>query len=175
MTRGRPRAWRTLTVTALAVALVGVPALHRAVPILIWNASASVPVGLYLVWPMERAAVADLVVVRPPEALAHFLADRGYLAPGVPLIKRVAARQGQVVCRDGGQISVDGAAVAQAHEIDQHGRALPSWSGCRVLHDGEVFLINQDTPDSLDGRYFGPLPTASIVGRALPLWTDEVR
>ena len=25
----------------------------------------------------------------------------------------------------------------------------------------------------LDGRYFGPFPTTSIVARAVPLWTDE--
>ena len=28
-------------------------------------------------------------------------------------------------------------------------------------------------PDSLDGRYFGPIPASSVIGRALPLWTDE--
>jgi hypothetical protein len=32
--------------------------------------------------------------------------------------------------------------------------------------------MNWDAPDSLDGRYFGPLPASSIVARALPLWTD---
>ncbi|MNY66109.1 Peptidase S26 [compost metagenome] len=32
--------------------------------------------------------------------------------------------------------------------------------------------MNWDAPDSLDGRYFGPLPVTSIVARALPLWTD---
>jgi len=33
--------------------------------------------------------------------------------------------------------------------------------------------MNWDVPDSLDGRYFGPIPTSSVIGRALPLWTDE--
>jgi type IV secretory pathway protease TraF len=33
--------------------------------------------------------------------------------------------------------------------------------------------MNWDVWDSLDGRYFGPIPKNSIVGRALPLWTDE--
>ncbi|HWA02466.1 MAG TPA: S26 family signal peptidase, partial [Rhizomicrobium sp.] len=26
---------------------------------------------------------------------------------------------------------------------------------------------------SMDGRYFGPLATNTIIGRAVPLWTDE--
>ena len=33
--------------------------------------------------------------------------------------------------------------------------------------------MNWQSADSLDGRYFGPLPDATIIGRALPLWTDE--
>jgi type IV secretory pathway protease TraF len=29
------------------------------------------------------------------------------------------------------------------------------------------------TEASLDGRYFGPLPRDTIVGRAVPIWTRE--
>ncbi|MBV8103395.1 MAG: S26 family signal peptidase [Hyphomicrobiales bacterium] len=39
-----------------------------------------------------------------------------------------------------------------------------------VIAADEVFLMNA-AADSLDGRYFGPLPAASIIGRAAPLWT----
>ncbi len=46
-------------------------------------------------------------------------------------------------------------------------------SNSLALQPGEVFLMNPTAPDSLDGRYFGPLPASSIVGRAVPLWTDE--
>jgi type IV secretory pathway protease TraF len=33
--------------------------------------------------------------------------------------------------------------------------------------------MNWEVRDSLDGRYFGPMPAASVIGRAVPLWTDE--
>ena len=33
--------------------------------------------------------------------------------------------------------------------------------------------MNRQVRDSLDGRYFGPLPATAIIGRAIPLWTDE--
>jgi type IV secretory pathway protease TraF len=33
--------------------------------------------------------------------------------------------------------------------------------------------MNWDEPDSLDGRYFGPISAAAIVGRARPIWTFE--
>ncbi len=63
--------------------------------------------------------------------------------------------------------------VGEARERDSRGRPLPSWQGCRVIAVGEAFLMNARSADSLDGRYFGPLPAASIVGRAAPLWTHR--
>ena len=33
--------------------------------------------------------------------------------------------------------------------------------------------MNWQSEDSFDGRYFGPLPASTIVGRADPLWTRE--
>jgi type IV secretory pathway protease TraF len=60
-----------------------------------------------------------------------------------------------------------------ARERDSRGRSLPNWQRCRVLSEGEVFLMNLDAPASLDGRYFGVLPASSIIGRAAPPWTFE--
>ena len=40
-----------------------------------------------------------------------------------------------------------------------------------MIAEGQVFLMNWQSADSLDGRYFGPLPAASILGRAVPIWT----
>ena len=139
----------------------------------IWNASESVPVGLYLVRPTARLAVTQLVVVEPPEPLATFLAEGGYLPGGVPMLKRVLALHGQTVCRDQLTITVDTIEVGEARERDGGGRPLPIWHGCRVIADGEVFLMNWQSADSLDGRYFGALPTSAIIGRAEPLWTGE--
>lgn len=31
--------------------------------------------------------------------------------------------------------------------------------------------MNPRSADSFDGRYFGPLPASSVIGRAIPLWT----
>ena len=69
--------------------------------------------------------------------------------------------------------TVDGVEMGDALDHDRIGRALPVWQGCRVIADGQLFLMNWDVPDSLDGRYFGPIPASSVIGRALPLWTDE--
>jgi conjugative transfer signal peptidase TraF len=153
------------------VLLTTVPAAIDWSPVLIWNASASAPIGLYRVQPEDHLAIPDLVVVVPPEPVAGFLAERDYLPRGVPLLKQVLALPGQTVCRIRLAIMIDGVVMATAHERDHRGRPLPVWQGCRMIAESEVFLMNWQSADSLDGRYFGPLPVASILGRAVPLWT----
>jgi conjugative transfer signal peptidase TraF len=153
--------------------LTVVPAGINVSPKFIWNASASVPIGLYHVLPEDHLAVADLVAVTPPEPIAKFLAARNYLPLGVPLLKHVLGLPGQKVCRIHLDILIDGIVMARARERDRRDRPLPHWQGCRIIADDEVFLMNWQSTDSLDGRYFGPLPAASIIGRAVPLYTFE--
>jgi type IV secretory pathway protease TraF len=123
--------------------------------------------------PARDLTVATLVVAYPPEPLATWLAEGRYLPRGVPLLKPVLALEGQTVCRAGPVISIDGREWGAAREQDHNGRPLPVWQGCRVIGAGEIFLMNSDEPASLDGRYFGPIPLAAIVGRAEPLWTSR--
>lgn len=163
----------TLLVMATAVTVVTSTMGAKPVPRFVWNASESVPIGLYTVHPAVRLAVMNLVVAMPPQPLATFLAERRYMPIGVPLIKRILALPGQSVCRSDLLISVDGIEMGAALEHDRRGRALPTWQGCRVIAEGEVFLMNWDEPRSLDSRYFGPVPLSSIVGRAEPVWTFE--
>jgi type IV secretory pathway protease TraF len=77
------------------------------------------------------------------------------------------------VCRINRTITVDGNAIGDALDRDHWGRPLPVWQGCYVIANGEVFLMNRWPEYSLDSRYFGPLPTTSIVGRADPLWIEK--
>ena len=157
----------TMTVAAALMAFTG----SKPAPLLIWNASESVPIGLYRVRPNDILFTTTLVVAIPPEPLATFLADGGYLPRGMPLLKRIRALSGQSVCRNKLLISVDGIEIGAARERDSHGRTLPAWQGCRVIANGEVFLMNWSKPASFDSRYFGPIPASAIVGRAEPLWT----
>jgi conjugative transfer signal peptidase TraF len=143
--------------------------------VLVWNASASAPRGLYQVAPARRLEVPDLVLVAPPERIAKFLDDGGYLPRGTPMLKRVAALPGQKVCRFRWAVTVDGVAFGDALRRDRMGRALPAWRGCRRVGAQQIFLMNFNVRDSLDGRYFGLMPRSAVVGRAIPLYTDEDR
>jgi len=164
---------RVLTVTVLAVSVIAAMSVVDMPTRLIWNATASAPIGFYTVVPTERIDVPELVAVMPPEPLARFMVERGYIGRGVPLLKRVVGLSGQRVCRIGRTITVDGVEMGEALERDRSGRNLPVWRGCRVIGNDEIFLMNWEVRDSLDGRYFGPIPASSVIGRAIPLWTNE--
>jgi conjugative transfer signal peptidase TraF len=163
---------RSITLTAIAgIAALLLSTSFKPAPVLVWNASESMPIGLYHVQPADGLYVTALVLAMPPERLASSLAQAGYLPRGLALLKRVLAVPGQSVCRHNLIISVDGVDVGTARERDRRDRLLPVWQGCRTIADDEVFLMNWDEPASLDSRYFGPIPTSAIVGRADPLWT----
>ena len=167
MNARRTIAWTTV----LSVTLIALPAVVQWSPRVLWNASASVPIGLYRLHSVDHLTIGDLVAVQPPPALSDYLDARGYLPRGVPLLKHVVALDGALICRSGDRITVDHRRLGQAHAQDRYGRDLPVWRGCHRLGAGEVFLMNPDAPDSLDGRYFGPLPRTAITARLTPLWT----
>lgn len=157
------------TVIAATLASAMLP-MRRA---LVWNATASVPTGLYAVGSASALARGERVVMDPPARLRKYLAIRGYLPVGIPLVKEIAALGGDNVCRAGPAITINGITAGMARANDRQGRALPRWEGCRTLAANELFVMNPRSADSFDSRYFGPVERASVIGRAIPVWTDE--
>lgn len=171
----RPFAWGVLIAALAAVSIIAVTAVADMPTRLVWNVSESVPTGLYAVRDDGRLKPGVIAAVMPPEPLGGWLVEGGYLGRGAPLLKRVEALPGQQVCRIDGRITVDGRLRALARDADRFGRPLQRWSGCVVVGEGQLFLLNADDPDSLDGRYFGPLPRTSVLGRAVPLFVNKGR
>ena len=137
---------------------------------LVWNRTTSVPKGLYLVDQAASISKGDLIVYEPLEELRKWLDREGIIGSDWPLLKRVTGVEGDVVCRCGVEVFVNGSHVVHALETTHSGSALPVWQGCRMLQSGEVFLLN-DHPRSVDGRYFGVQRRARILGVARPIWT----
>lgn len=162
---------RLLGLTFAACVLVAVPAVAPLGKRLVLNTTASAPLGFYWLGD-DRVGAGDLALVRPPNPLARWMAQRRYLPLNVPLIKRIAAVDGQVVCITAGAVFVDGQRVASVLQHDLLGRALTPSTVCRRLRADEVFLMNGE-PRSLDSRYFGPLSRHCVLGRLTPLWTWE--
>ena len=159
--------------TYLITLAIGIFSLFHHTPRLMWNASASTPIGLYRLYPAGQLRVGDLIADRPPPTLSRFMAQRHYLPLDVPLLNYVGALSGQTVCRQGLLVSVDGRHVATALTRDHARRPLPVWQGCRLLKPGEIFLLNPAVLDSFDGRYFGVLPPNTVIARAEPLWMER--
>lgn len=158
-----------LAMLACGIGLLALPLAVRMPTRLIWNASASVPIGMYAVSPVAPLRIGDLVSVAAPPELERLLVERRYLGTGVPMLKHVAALGGDTVCRRGKMVSIDGVTIAKALRNDRLGRSLPIWRGCILLARDQVFLLNSAESSSFDGRYFGPLPIGTITGRARPV------
>ena len=166
--RSGGKSW--LIFTVIGVVLVAISAAQIVPKRLVWNASPSVPTGLYwITYGLPRRG--NIVLVEPPEPYKTIADQRGYLPKTLPALKRVRALSGDEVCRFGRKMWINGATVSVAQLHDIHGLKLPEWSGCRTLRPDEVFLLT-DHPKSFDGRYFGPVDRSAIEGIAHPVWTD---
>ena len=169
--RRKTRAQRSaiLVFCLAALALVGVGSVVRPRPFLIYNATASAPIGFYRVLPPDPLRRGELVLVHTPKSVRALAARRGYLPLGVPLVKRIAALSGDTVCIVHHVVRIDGRPVAKQRTEDAKGRPLPQWSGCRTLGSEEIFLLMAGVPDSFDGRYFGPVSARAVIGCLVPL------
>ncbi|RAZ72888.1 S26 family signal peptidase [Mesorhizobium atlanticum] len=167
----RIRARKTLAAASIGLGLIGFAAFAKPAPVLVWNGSASAPIGLYGLG-LSGPRTGDFVLARLPKMVAQLADQRGYLPRNVPLVKRIAALPGEQVCAFNDAIIVGGEIVARRVPVDTQGRTLPWWNECRALGRDEVFLINGQAPGSFDSRYFGPVPAANIIGRLVPLWTE---
>jgi len=138
-------------------------------PLLVWNVTASAPIGLYRrsFATVERAA---WVLITPPRQAHILAAQRGYLPLNVPMVKQIAALSGDTVCRTNSTVTVNGTLRATALSQDSKGRVLPVWQGCEHLSDGQIFVLTAPSA-SFDSRYFGAVPRANIIERIEPLWT----
>jgi conjugative transfer signal peptidase TraF len=150
----------------LGIAVVLVPLYTRPGLRLVYNVSDSAPQGIYLVERATDFRVGDYVVARLPYDSAKLAAKRSYLPSSVPVLKQIAAIEGQRVCVRDGWVYIEVTAVARILETDGQRRRMNAWNGCRRLAARELFLLNLSNPASFDSRYFGPLDVSFIRGRA---------
>ena len=161
---------RRVTVAGIGITLLGLTMAFPPAPRLVWNASASAPIGLYAVTPSAPIDSGDMVIARVPDPWRMMAAQRHYIPANVPLVKRVAAVAGDEVCALGHEIFVNGKWVVERRIADAKGRPMKWWSGCVRLRGRQLFLLMSDSPASFDGRYFGVTKGGLVVGKARLLW-----
>ena len=140
-------------------------------PSVLWNGTASEPVGLY-VRSASTPAAGRIIAFRAPAPAFPYADDRmGYLHR-LTILKEIAAGQGDVVCTQAGALTINGRWRAPVLERDPRGRPLPQWRGCRALAKDEFFVFSDRIPNSFDSRYYGPVKRAQIVGVFEPVATS---
>lgn len=141
-------------------------------PLLIYNRTPSVPVGIY-VWCGNAPRRGDLVAFPLPTA-AHAYAQARGDSPDVLLLKPVLAAVGDRVSTLNNELRINGAFLGAVANTDSAGRSLPRWRVARTLKAGELFVGSTRTVHSFDSRFFGPIHASHIVGVYRPLWLHSI-
>jgi type IV secretory pathway protease TraF len=113
---------------------------------------------------MAAPAVGRIIAFRAPASAFPYADGRMEYLHRIPILKQIAAGEGDVVCMRSGALSINGRWRAPVLARDPRGALLPQWRGCRALTEGEFFVFSDRIPNSFDSRYYGPVKTADIVG-----------
>ena len=166
------RPFAVIALAALVVLGIRLAWVRFGVPLLI-NTTASEPMGLYRLRSHNPGAYTRgmLVVFPVPRAFKSLVTERGWLAPGLRLLKAVGAVPGDRVCVTDAGVWVNEVPVGPVFTHDSAGRVLPVYRGCEHVPVGSFWAVSTVIPNSFDSRYMGPQPLASIVGEAVLVWT----
>jgi conjugative transfer signal peptidase TraF len=172
--------FRTLTLGAIAVGIAMGSAYASGIR---WNMTPSMPLGIWRVdaiqGPVTRGEIVTLCLDTGPADLGR---KRGYLVGGeCPgnvelLIKRVAAVRGDLVRISDAGMAVNGALIPGTAPLpfdDLHRGMLAVPHGIYRVEPDQVWVIGDADARSFDSRYFGPVPTANLRGRAEPLFIQQ--
>ena len=158
-----------LLIASLCVGLIAVCASVLARPMIIYNATDSLPHGFYRVAGQQTYERGDLVVFPVPEQVQHLVLERGWLRADSYLIKPVAAISGDCMTVAAGQVVVNNERFGCVKKSDKEGLPMPELALNTRLSRGEIAVL-QKSDHSFDSRYFGLIDAREIIGTAVPLW-----
>ena len=116
----------------------------------VWNTTASMPLGLYWRIPAGPLVAGDLVEFRAPDSWLDPLKHAPAIQQGVvAVLKTVRGIAGETVCWGDDALHT-----------------------CQSVPPGHIFVMGTH-PKSLDSRTLGPIDRRLVRWRLLPLWTWE--
>ena len=149
--------------------------------IFIWNVTASVPKGLYLI--VERKPselhVGDYVSFKPTAEALNWISENvedqkviDHL-DSLIFLKQVGAMSGDTyeIVSDSKMFYAKDKYIGQASEVTDTGNKLPVLRGKYIVPDG-MFLPVGENPNSFDGRYTGPVKIENVIYRVIPIFIE---
>jgi signal peptidase I len=83
----------------------------------------------------------------------------------IPYVKRVVATGGETVELRSGKLFIDGQEIQESYIIDDG-----SDYGPVTVPEGMLFCMGDNRPNSRDSRFWGMVPTRSVIGRGFLIW-----
>ncbi len=150
-------------------------------PIGLYNLTPSVPIGWYLPYPTPLKHGVIVSFCMPASPMMEEWSKRGYLLDKkgtcehdyIPFLKPVAALPGDRITLNNTGATVNGRLIPNSKPLteDQKHRPLKPYPfGTYTVQPGQVWLISHYIPDSMDGRYFGPVPISAINSPVFRIW-----
>lgn len=168
---------KTALVTAAAFSLFSL--YSKNVPYsLAWNRTPSIPMGLYLTETITPTKLVRGDIACFEYAPPDWARQRKYFPAGVSLCKPVAGMAGDVVRHEGTKLFIKTAGDAEFKFLGDYAatdsvkRPLPQDALPEgAIPEGSFLMIAGRHPNSLDSRYLGLVPAASLKRRIHPLYT----
>lgn len=88
---------------------------------------------------------------------------------GEDLVKRVIATGGQTIYSIGNTIYINGTPISEPY-LPKGTQMGSEGIVKQTVPKGDVFVMGDNRSISCDSRYWGPIPTSSIVGKVILVW-----
>jgi conjugative transfer signal peptidase TraF len=164
---------KALLVSTILVFLIAVAIRLRGI---VFNPSPSAPKGFYV-----RSADPSFVLFCPDQGLTNFTKNPDFRRNWVPsygcsdghraFLKPIAAKPGDTVSVTSHGIAVNGKVIPHSLPLKQDNFGEPLYAyayGTYRVQPGQLWVVSPYSDRSYDSRYYGPIPTSSILAAVRP-------
>lgn len=138
----------------------------------IFNRTASLPLGFYIVIPKRTYQIGDIVAFKCPPPFEAIAVERGWIKKDELMLKKIGALFGdEYRILPNHQFIANQKYVGQVIEKDKNDKDMPSIGIGSFIVKENKFLPIGENPRSFDGRYFGDVFLSDIRYTVYPLFT----
>lgn len=163
--------WVALVVTLLQLALLGGWFKEYFPKVFVYNYSASLPRGWYLVLPTREYKVGDIVAFTLPDS-AGIAYERQWMRKGDYMLKKIGALEGNRFSVSDTEFRIEGHYVGPVFDKDHEGLPMPRVRGRFVVRKGHFLAVSSAYVNSFDGRYFADISVENIRHKVVPFLTE---